>query len=245
MKRILLTLLLLPGLLPPGLRAQERYDYEWYTAAAGIEAPVYRTRLAQTYEFPFNGTYRADTLGFLNGTLWYGGKRYDHMLLDIDARQQHLLVQYPGSPVVFDFGQERVERFDRGGIPYINLRAAGLNVPEGFFEEICTGRGTVYRLMGKVIQQIQPGAPMADIGYDDPHYRHEVLDYFSPKETWILLREDGSIFPLKRRNDFYKAFPTERKALRRKMSRLSETDADRASWTRAAMYYLIEMSHEK
>ena len=186
-----------------------------------------------------------DTLGFRRGDLLYEGKLYHHLLLDIDASQQHLLLRHPSSSVVLDLGLDRVERFDLGGREFINLNAAGYPVAPGFFEVIASGAGTVvYRKIAKVFKTLPPDGRKADIGYEDPHYRTNVYDYFEPGEQWILIRDDGSVMPLKRKNDVLKAFPAERKTLQKRMSHARTEGLDRAAWTRMVLQILESLRHE-
>lgn len=175
------------------LRAQEA-DYQAYTRAAGVDLPLFRARVADVYGNNFNGTYLVDTLGFLPGEIRFEGKTYQNLSFHLDAVLQHVLMQQEGSPIILDLGLERVEYFTRGGRTFVNLRAQGYDVPAGFYEKEAEGRGAVYKRVDKSLNHLMDFNRDAStyIGYDDPHYRHNLLNYFQYKESWYWIKEDGT-----------------------------------------------------
>ena len=196
--RLLLTTVLL-FLVPVLLRAQQESDYEIYARAAGLDLPLLRSRLADSYGHQFNGTYLADTLGFLPGSICFEGKSYDNLFLNLDAVLQHVLLRQEGSPVVLDLGRERVQSFTRGGKTYVNLPSLGYDLPEGFYERMAEGRGAVYKRVTKLLCHLTDLNHNARgyIGYDDPDYRSNLFDYYQHKEYWYWIKEDGTIQRLK------------------------------------------------
>ena len=193
-KKILLTIILL--LLASGLlRAQPVSDYETYARAAGADMPLLRARVADSYGNYFNGTYRADTLGFLPGSLCFEEKTYENLHLDLDAVLQHVLLQMEGSPIILDLGQDRVQSFTRGNKTYVNLPSRGYSLPAGFYELMASGRGAVYKRVGKTLSHlVDLNHDARDyIGYDDPNYRSDIFDYYQHKEYWYWVKEDGTI----------------------------------------------------
>ena len=129
--KILLTAILF-SLTPCFLWAQEVSDYETYERAAGTDMPLLRARVADSYGNYFNGTYLADTLGFLPGELVFEGKTYQNLHLNLDAVLQHVLLQQEGSPIILDLGRDRVQSFSRGRKIYVNLPAQGYDLPAGW-----------------------------------------------------------------------------------------------------------------
>lgn len=196
--KILLTAVLL--ILAPGLlRAQEVSDYETYARAAGPDMPLFRSRVADAYGYSFNGTYLADTLGFLPGKLCFEGKTYENLSLDLDAVLQHVLLQQEDSPIILDLGQDRIQFFTRGDKMYSNLPSMGYALPAGFYEVMAKGRGAVYKMVTKILSHLTDLNHDARgyIGYDDPNYRSGLFDYYQIKEYWYWVKEDGSIQRLK------------------------------------------------
>lgn len=208
-KKILLTTILL-SLVPGLLRAQELTDYETYARAAGPDMPLLRSRIADSYGNYYNGTYLADTLGFLPGNICFEGKIYENLLLNLDAVLQHVLLQEEGSPIILDLGRERVQSFTRGGKIYVNLPSEGYSLPEGFYELMAQGRGAVYKRVNKIVGHLGDLThdARAYIGYDDPHYRSDLFDYYQHKEYWYWIKEDGSIQRLKSKRKIRNAIQT-------------------------------------
>ena len=189
---ILLVALLLSA---PGLLRAQDADYQTYAQAAGVDLPLFRARVADVYGNNFNGTYLVDTLGFLPGEVRFEGKTYQNLSFHLDAVLQHVLMQQEGSPIILDLGLERVEYFTRGSRTYVNLASRGHDVPAGFYEKVADGRGTVYKRVDKSLNHLMDLSRDAStyIGYDDPHYRHNLLNYFQYKESWYWVKEDGTV----------------------------------------------------
>ena len=147
----------------------------------------------------YNGTYLADTLGFLPGTICFEGKTYENLSFDLDAVLQHVLMQREGSPIILDLGQERVSSFTRGSKTYVNLPALGYDVPAGFYERVAEGRGVIYKRVSKTLYHLTDLNHDARgfIGYDDPNYRSNLFDYYQLKELWYWIQEDGTVQRLK------------------------------------------------
>ena len=208
-KKLLLTSILL-SLVPGLLRAQELTDYETYARAAGPDMPLLRSRVADVYGNYFNGTYLADTLGFLPGKICFEGKTYENLFLDLDAVLQHVLLQQEGSPFILDLGRERVQSFTRGAKTYVNLQSLGYSLPEGFYERMAEGRGSVYKRVNKTLCHLTDLNHDARryLGYDDPYYRSNLFDYYEHKEYWYWIKEDGTIQRLKSKRKIRNAIQT-------------------------------------
>ena len=189
---ILLVALLLSA---PGLLRAQGADYQTYAQAAGVDLPLFRARVADVYGNNFNGTYLVDTLGFLPGEVRFEGKTYQKLSFHLDAVLQHVLMQQEGSPIILDLGLERVEYFTRGSRTYVNLASLGYDVPAGFYEKVADGRGAVYKRVDKSLNHLMDlnRDASAYIGYDDPHYRFNLVNYFQYKESWYWVKEDGTV----------------------------------------------------
>ena len=201
-KRILLLCLFLT--VSGTMRAQEELRY---IEDAGIQLPLFRASIAAPYDFPHNGTYLVDTLGFVEGVLVFDGKVYPGLLLNLDSHAQHVLVRHKSTTIAMDLGRDSISEFTRGNKKYVNLEAAGYNVPAGFYEVIEEGRGTLDRKTERILRHLSSRDISAEryIGYDDPHYKRYLPDYFEYRETWYLVREDGSVQRLRRKKQIQKA----------------------------------------
>lgn len=194
MKRFLVLFLLLS--LPLAAFSQQPEGYAAYLGAAGMDMPLFRARVADSYDFPYNGTYLIDTRGFGMGSVVYAGKVYSGLMFNLDAALHHVLVRMAGSPVTLDLGDDLVESFTRGETVYENLRLKGIKVPAGFYELLAKGPGgSVYCRTEKLARHLSDLNYDARnyIGYEDPDYKRGVADYFEQKQSWYLVRPDGSV----------------------------------------------------
>ena len=56
-------------------------------------ATLFRGRLPVLYPYRYNGTYYLDTREFQPGSVWYNGKVYEDVLLNLNANQMELEVR--------------------------------------------------------------------------------------------------------------------------------------------------------
>ena len=178
-----------------------------YVREAGTGLPLYRARVADAYGNRFNGTYLLDNEGFKLGELCYEGKVYSGILLHFDAAAQRVLLQQEGSPVMLDLGRDHIDWFVRDGRRFENLPARGVQLPDGFYEVVAQGQGAVYRRVDKRRLSLPDPNSSARgfIGYDDPNYKEGLMDYYSPKESWYQIKEDGSIKRLRSKRSIQNA----------------------------------------
>jgi hypothetical protein len=88
MKRFRLFLLVSLLLSPlSGVMGQPTI-YEEYAQEAGDALMIYRGRKAIHYAFQFNGTFYWESPQFLIGDVVYNHKKYEGLLLNIDANLQ-------------------------------------------------------------------------------------------------------------------------------------------------------------
>lgn len=190
------------------LWGQRRDGATVYQQAAGSQAPLFRARLADVYPANFNGTYLIDTKGFQPGTLCFEGKTYSGLQLNLDASLQHVLLRQESSHLTLDIGLERVHFFTRGNRTFENLCSQGIHVPQGFYEQMAQGPGgRVYKKTEKILRQLldRSGNACDRIGYQDPFYRDDLMDYYEHKETWYWIKPDGSATRLKTKRKIRKA----------------------------------------
>lgn len=154
--------------------------------------PLYRGRLGPEYDFPFNGHYFWSTTEFMEGTVFYNGRVYEGIPLNINAHTRNLLVreeQYL-PPVALE--RSLVGWFKIEGETFVNLRYAGFeDAPEGFYKILTDGRRTYYFRRDKEFsRQVGYHNGVRIIGYDDPAYRENVLAYFYIHDSWYTIRKD-------------------------------------------------------
>lgn len=190
MRRTFLLLLLLL-ILPMEGPAQE--DTAGYTA-------LYRGSLPKSYPFRYNGTYFWNRKAFQPGFVWYNGKQYDNVLVNVDAYSGELLVcpqEGVGTVVAY---RDQVAWFTMDGVLFVNLRYLGYpEAPEGYFEVLVDGQVPLLRQVVKRLRS-DGGTHNGDaIGYDDPQYDADVPTYFLREERYFAL-EDGRLVKIRKRN---------------------------------------------
>ena len=103
-------------------------------------AGIFRGKLPGTYPYKYNGTYYWDRPEFQQGDVFYNGRLYRDISLNIDACEGELQVrpmEKVSAVVVFT---DQVAWFTMGGKRFVNLRYLGWkDAPEGFFEVVRDG----------------------------------------------------------------------------------------------------------
>jgi hypothetical protein len=189
MKRKLTILGCIAACFVVSARAQAPEEYARFREDAGEASVLYRGRLATRYTMVHNGHPYWSTPDFLPGSVVYNEKTYDGVLLNIDARSQQVLVKYaPDYPAV-QLPREEVPEFTIGNTRWINPQAMGYTAPEGFFE-VLADRGPVLALrrVGKRIKQSPENRNGKFIGYWDPDYNMNAINYFEFREAYYLLQ---------------------------------------------------------
>ena len=177
MKKWLVVILLCFGMV--SLQAQE-------------SSALFRGRFPVTYPFKYNGHVYWDSKSYLEGTIRYNGKTYDHIRLNIDAYRQEIQILSPGtdSPIVLYRGQVAWVR--TGGDLYVNLRYLGIDgAPEGFFKVLRDGREPVLYQVQKQISTSTHKQNGLGIGYYDPDYDESAVHFWRKDESYYLLTSEG------------------------------------------------------
>ena len=235
MRKLLTALLILVSL--PCL-AQETDPYLIYLKEAGWDMPLYRGRTAIRYNFSYNGTYFWDLGGFRRGDLCYAGKVYRDMEMNINAHLQRLLIRFPDSFSTVDLGNRDVAWFTLEGERFVNLRAKGLDVPEGFYRAVYEGQEAVYERIDKEFRRDINSSNDGEIGYRDPDYKEGVYEIFAQRRTWYFVDKNGQATRFKKQNALLKAHPDRKRDVTRYLKEQGLDKADFATWCAAVMNYI-------
>ena len=188
--------LMLAAFLPIGLRGQSLVNHE---AAEGT-ASLFRGTIPRSYPFRFNGTYYWHGKTFEEGTVFFNGKLYDHVLLNVDAYQGQLLVCPSENTTPIVVFRDQVAWFTMGDKRFVNLRYLGYSeAEEGFFEIVRDGSVPLLRQVRKslIVDGGNHNGPL--IGYVDPDYDKSVNSYFKFREFYYAL-EDGKVVRIRKGN---------------------------------------------
>jgi len=151
-------------------------------------AVLYRGRKPNIYPFRFNGTYYLETRTFSQGQVFYNGKTYSNVLLNLDAYVQDLIVrpgESAGGVVLF---RDQVTWFTLGNRLFVNLQYLGVKVaPDGYYELVRDGAEPLLRLSQK---RFVTEASPKDSPYYDGNFDAGVVNCFIPQETYYVLEKD-------------------------------------------------------
>ena len=193
------TIILLAVLLGASLPGHTQEGHERYLQEAGGAALLWRGHQARSYPPLVEGTPWWSDAGFHPGSVTYNGKRYDGVLLNVDAIQQELVVKNAAGNVQKVLRRECLERFSLDGCTFVNLQALyGPAMPGGYWQEIYDGHAKVYRQVAKSLKKDYSGRYWVE--------KRILYGHLSGKGIWT---------PLQRRSEMMRLFPQHRKEIRR------------------------------
>ena len=214
----------------PSVRAQE--------PESGESSLIYRARQATQYALLYNGTYFWDATGFHRGDVFYSGRLYRDLSMNIDAAEQQLVIgMKDGRPMVSP-RRDLVEWFTMDGVLFLNLGYMGVEgAPAGFCEVLFSdGKTTFLRQVTKHLHSVVGDHNGDEIGYEDPNYRDEVLSFFKMEQAFFVFRE-GILTQVKSRRDLLRLFPGEHAHMRKaaRDAGLARRDVGLRYWGHAAI----------
>lgn len=133
-----------------------------------------------------NGHFYWQEPSFREGTLEYGGRHYQGLMLNVDAENQRLLIKNEGTTAV-SLPPDRISSFTIGERRFVNLCAMGYDAPQGFFEELASMPHGIYKQVRKVLLSSVGNHNGQDIGYDDPRYNERLMSYYGIECTYLLV----------------------------------------------------------
>lgn len=208
-------LLFLLAFLCLPMHAQESIDRDIYLEDAGGLLQIYQGHQPLQYTSLFNGTYLWSYSDYQSGDVMMNGRLYTGILLNIDAYRQEILVKPSQSNLPVAVSADAVEWLERGGQRFVNFGSLGCSgLPSGLGEELFCGKSGFYKTVRKVYKSSMDNVNGAKIGYDDPHYKSTVYNYFQHYTTYYLVA-GGNAFQVKSKGTIYKAFPSYKKELKR------------------------------
>lgn len=162
-------------------------------------ASLYRGNLPKTYPFRFNGTYYWSQKSFQYGSVFYNGKLYENVILNVDAYQGQLLVSPERDHVPIVVFRDQVAWFTMGKSKFLNLNYLGYaDAPEGFYEIIRDGRVPILCQVTKSLLTNGNNNNGQVIGYNDPEYDPSIYSFFKYNARYYAL-EAGQVVKLTRR----------------------------------------------
>ena len=186
---ILLLFLLLP-LLP--LRAQDKLA--GFEEDAGGLSTLFRGQLQKNNPFRYNGSYFLDGRTFRKGDVFYNGKHYTGILLNLNAYSQELVARSSSTSAGVVLLRDQVAWFTLEERRFVNLRYIGYaDAPEGYYEVIRDGREPLFRMSFKQLKVATDALSTKILDDMDDNYDPSVASYYAREEKYYLLQEDGTL----------------------------------------------------
>ena len=162
-------------------------------------AGIYRGKLPGIYPYKFNGTYYWERKDFQQGDVFYNGRLYRNVSLNVDACQGELQVRAQEKVSAVVVFRDQVAWFTMGDALFVNLQYLGWpEAPEGYFEVVRDGETPLLRRVVKDLR-FSGNSTISAIGYDDPDYDYSVPNYFHHQEYFYAL-EKGQLKKISKRN---------------------------------------------
>lgn len=195
-------MLLLSGVLLPGRAYAQQAEFDSFRKAASYQSVLYRGHAPRSYaSVLYNGTYFWQTTEFLPGSVTFNGKHYTNVLLNIDAFAQELLVKSaPGAPAVV-LNRSKVTGLEIDGRQFVNLELAGQEGALPGFYCVACGNPLIYQRIDKYYASSTDNVNGQAIGYEDPNYRTDVLNYFNMYQRFYVVK-DGRLKKIGKRKAF-------------------------------------------
>ena len=166
---------------------------------AAVFAGIFRGKLPASYPFRYNGTYFWDRKAFQKGSVWYNGKQYDDISMNLDAYLNELQVRPLENASAVVVYRDQVAWFTMGGKRFVNLRYLGWpEAPEGFFEVVRDGQTPILMQVKKTLRFDANSHGYLKIGEDTDDFDGTVNDYFAREEIYYAL-ENGTPRKIRRR----------------------------------------------
>lgn len=170
-----------------------------YMNEAGALSTLYRGTLPTQYPYQVNGTYFWESKQFRSGSVYYNGKLYENVLINIDASRQDLQVRIDERTAPVVLIRDWVCYFIIGNAFFVNLNYYGYSeAPHGYFELVKDGSEPVLVQVNKVFTSRPGNHNGEEIGYIDPNYNDDLANYFAKRESYYTI-VDGKVVKMKNR----------------------------------------------
>ena len=175
-------------LLPARKAGAQNQDYQ---KQAGELSTLYRGRIPNPYAIRYNGTYYIDTRRFGRGDIQYNGKRYNNVILNLDANLQELIVRPNEFASGVVLSRDQVAWFTMGSSTYLNLRYLGYpDAQEGYYLLLRDGKQPLLRYVRKIFRSEVNQRETPDM---DGNFDPSVPNNFLRTETNYVLEENGEL----------------------------------------------------
>ncbi len=198
-----LTFYLLSGEILPAQNYTPVSRY--YVEQSGGYSPLYNGEIPPLYSMLYEGTYYLESDAYYPGTVYYNGKLYVDMLLNLNVHRDELYVmipEYNSSSVLL---KAHVESFTMGDMHFINIvKEKWPKAPDqGYFRVLYSGN--YISLLKRTIKRMNSSTAAND----------RKVAYAFEESTSYYIVKNGVFYPVKRKSSVLQVLPGIRKELNR------------------------------
>lgn len=154
----------------------------------GMNASLYRGEVPKAYTFTYNGTPFYDNQGFRKGEVFYNGKLFKDVTLNLDAYSSDLQVRPEDGTGAIILYRGQVAWFTLGDKIFINPAYFGIaEAPDAYLELVANSSRPVLSLTGKKVLTDAREHNGTDIGYIDPDYDYTLRTCFLRTVSWYTV----------------------------------------------------------
>ena len=189
--------------------SQNGTDYDKFVAEAGDYLNLYRGTSPLPYKTLHIGTYYAFSEEFEKGDLYYNGKIYHGVEMNLNSHLDELYVKVPGSGRAVMLNKEFINKFSLGKRNFLLLdKRREKGAPQsGFYEILYDGQAKLYKKIRKVLSE-KIGSSV------NPVTRSKIERRFELVETYYLFKS-GEWHKIPRRNSLLMQYREKRLEIRK------------------------------
>lgn len=191
-------------------------DYKFYSYYGGGGMVLYRGHKAMDFRVAHNGTQYWFDSQFREGTVYYNGKIYEKVRLNIDAFNQDLVIKDPEGLTNILLVREKVKWLTIGDAKFYNLQAMGYeSALPGYYQVLFDGKDKFVVRIVKTLEQDLDGHIWQSMGQGD--YKAGVHETFLPNRSFYLVKADGQFEKVSNKTAFLKQYREQKKELKKYM----------------------------
>lgn len=208
MKKLFSTCILL-CLSAFGLFSQSADSYNFYMSKADHNAVLFRGPIAKPLNFVFQGTYFAYSDVFTQGDVFFNGKLYHDVWLNLDASTDELYVRHSKDSQTLNLDKDLVKYFVMNGHRFVNIK--GEKVSDGYYEVLYDGLSDLIKKNTKKL-------------YEEENLTK--VKIFEDNNRYYILK-DGIYYPVKGKKSFISCFKERKKEIGKTSRTLSTAQKDK------------------
>ena len=214
---LLFELLITAGNLNAQVKNQQNLpkdaDLEKFVATAQEYSNLYRGSSPMQYRFKYTGTYFAYSDNFEKGDVWYNGKLYKDVFLNLNSHRDELYVKVEKTGLIVKLNSDFVQDFSIGkrNYTFVAEKITDKISPEkyidsGYYELLYSGDAKLYKKIRKTYSERINHFVSSTTG-------SQIERIFSANVRYYLLKE-GKIIRIKRVSNLLSVYRDQKKDLR-------------------------------